>query len=378
MTRLAFATALALALSIGAPASAQDLGFGAPSRSDAFVRITPRWDNFLFTGNHSDPIVGGGHTDIGGTVWASHLSVQADFRDFLVQLSIPLAFIHTWASASPDPLNLSSSSDQTELGNIELEGFANIDVGPEHRLLIGGGIALPTATDQFNTGSFAGARGLLTRQSAWHTSFRNPAAWADQAFTIWPAAVYRWAVDWIVVNATASIPIFLPTHGDYGARVLAPSLAPGETVIGRGNVEMMFQLEAGAALRLGNVVDVGASLLAWALPSAAGMDGDPDLGQTALALAIRTDEDLDFPLGAGFEWILDLDNAWGPTGGDRRFWGAHAYVYGRFEIGQSGDVSADDWSPEGVERVHVGPAGSGGASDAPSDAPSDGEASTTP
>jgi len=172
------------------------------------------------------------------------------------------------------------------------------------------------------------------------------------------------------VNATAAIPIFLPTHGDYGGAVLGnvATYAPGEAQIARGNVEMMMTLEVGAALRLGNIVDVGASFLGWALPSAAGVRGNPDLGQTAIALSIRTDDALDFPLGAGFEWILDLDNAWGPTGGDRRFWGGHAYIYGRFDVGQSGQVTAPDFHPDDVEPVHVGPT---------STTPSSGETTTT-
>ena len=373
-------SALILALAIAClpvTASAQDLGFGAHAMPTGYARITPRWDNYLFTGNHTDAVGAGGTVDTGGTAWVSNFSVMADFRTFVVALSVPVAFTHTWQTTSNVPLlSGTRNDDQGELGNIELEGFANVDLGPEHRLLIGGGIALPTSTDPLNAPT-AGSpmtpiqtRGFFTRQAAWHTSFRNPAAWADQSFTIWPAATYRWASDWLVVNATAAIPIFLPTHGDYGGAVLGntATFAPGETAIARGNVEMMMTVEVGAALRLGNIVDVGASFLGWALPSAAGVRGNPDLGQTAIALSIRTDDALDFPLGAGFEWILDLDNAWGPTGGDRRFWGGHAYIYGRFDVDQSGQVSAPDFHPDDVEPVHVGPT---------STTPSSGETTTT-
>lgn len=347
-------------------AHAQDVGFGAHPRPTSFARVTARWDNYLFTGNHSTDL-GAGTSDVGGTLWASSLSASADFGAFVVNLSIPMAFTHTWFSTHGVPLiaDTQTFSDQAELGNIELEGFADIDIGPEHRLLVGGGLALPTATDQYNLAGAGGGttqtRGFFTRQAAWHAAFRNPAAWADQSFTLWAAASWRWATDWLLVHATGSIPFFLPTHGDYGGAVIGPVVfAPGERTIARGNVEVMFQVDAGAALRLGNLVDIGASFLGWALPSAAGVMGNPDLGQTAIALQIQTDDALDFPLGAGFEWILDLDDAWGPSGTDQRFWGAHAYITGTFDVGQSGSFSTADFHPDDVEPVHIGPSGSGG------------------
>ena len=358
----------ALATALVSTAHAQDVGSGAHAMPTGEARITPRWDNFLFTGNHTDTL-GVGTADTGGTEWASLFSAQADFRTFVINLAIPLAFGHSWATTTVGGASRTTNDDQAELGNIELEGYANVDIGSEHRLLIGGGLALPTATDQLNfptTGSLGtpvSLRGIPVRQGAWHTSFRNAAAWADQAFTIWPTASYRYATDWLLVRASGSIPFFLPTRGTYGAAVLGAPLAfsPGETTVARGNVEVMFELDVSGAVRLGNIVDVGASFLGWALPSAAGMMGNPDLGQTAVSLFAQTDEALDFPLGAGFEWIIDLDNAWGPSGGDRRFWGAHAYIYGRIDIGEHGAVSTPDFHPEGAERVHVGPS-EGGAS----------------
>ena len=78
-------TMLALA-SVPSIASAQDLGFGAHEMPTGFARITPRWDNYLFTGNHTDA-AGGGSVDTGGTAWASNFSVMADFRTFVVALS---------------------------------------------------------------------------------------------------------------------------------------------------------------------------------------------------------------------------------------------------------------------------------------------------
>lgn len=369
-------------LSLAGVAQAQDLARGAPAMPPSGVtRITPRWDNYLFTGNHTEALAGG-TSDVGGTLWASALSVTADFRDFVLAMNIPLAFTHQWFSTNIPLVGTTTNySDQAELGNIELEGFANIDLGPEHRLLIGGGLALPTATDQVNPMS---GRGFLTRQAAFHTAFRNPAAWADQAFTLWPTASYRYAIDWLLVHATGAIPIFFPTHGDYGSAVVGPPggfFAPGEAAIGRGNVELMLTLEVGAAVRLGNLVDVGASFLGWALPSATGVRGNPDLGQTALAFSVRTDEALDFPLGAGFEWILDLDNAWGPSGGDRRFWGANFYVYGHFDVGSGGQITTSDFHPDDVEPVRLGPLSPGGSggTGAPGSAPeAPAQTTTTP
>lgn len=365
-------------------AHAQDLGFGAHPMPTGFARITPRWDNFLFTGNHTDALGGGGTADTGGTAYTGLFSVQADFRTFVVALAVPMAFTHTWVTTTfPVVGSNTRYDDQTELGNLELEGYANIDIGPEHRLLIGGGIALPTATDQLNMAGGSSMttqlRGFFTRQAAWHTSFRNPAAWADQSFSIWPSVTYRYAIDWLLVTGSGSIPFFLPTHGDYGGAVLGntATYAPGEAAVARGNVEVVFQLDVAAALRLGNLVDVGASFLGWALPSGAGMRGNPDLGQTAISLFVRTDDALDFPLGAGFEWILDLDNAWGPSGGDRRFWGAHAYLFGRIDVGDSGQLSTPDFHPDDVEPIHVGPTSGGGTAPSEGASETSGETTTT-
>jgi hypothetical protein len=340
-------------LALASTAHAQTIGFGAHAMPTGEARITPRWDNYLFTGNHTDNVA---MLDSGGTVWASALSVQADFRTFVVNLSIPMAFLHTWATQHGLGGIGSFTDDQFELGNIELEGYANIDIGAEHRLLIGGGLALPTATDQLNPGAPGSARtayGPNVRAAAWHTSFRNPAAWTDQAFTIWPTASYRFANEWLLVRANASIPIFFPTHGTYGAAVIVPpdGWPVGETPVARGQVELMFAADVSGAIRLGNIVDIGASLMGWALPSGAGMRGNPDLGQTAVSFFAQTDDALDFPLGAGFEWIVDLDDAWGPTGGDRRFWGAHFYIFGRIDVGDHGEVSTPDLHPEGAEHV---------------------------
>jgi len=305
-----------------APAAAQDLGFGAHMRPRSGVLVMPRWDTYAF-GENID--TGGAHTSV--TSWANVISAQADFNSFVLNFAVPLGYVRSSTSVA----GISTSTDQAELGNIELEGLADIDLGAEHRLLIGGGVALPTATDQLNTTSFTG---YVVRSAAWATSFRNPAAWADQSFGLWPTASYRFASDWVLLRATGTIPIFFPTQGNLGGALLH-----------RGNVEMMLSCDIEGAVRLFNILDAGVSFLGWALPSGAGMRGNPDLGQTAATIFVRTDDALDLPIGGGFEMIFNLDNSWGPTGDQGKFWGAHIFVYGRFEVGSGGTVTEADWDP---------------------------------
>jgi hypothetical protein len=321
-----------------APVCAQDLGGGAHAMPTSEYRLTARWDTGLFTGAHSETsILGTGA--FGGTSWSSVFSAQLDARDWVVGLAVPLAFMHDYVTATAGGITSTTNDDQAELGNIEVEGYVNVDLGsPEHRLLVGGGVALPTATDQLSEAGMPRRilTGNLVRQAAWHSMFRNAAAWADQSFGLWATASYRFASEWVLVQASGSIPLFFPTHGRYGSTVLGQVFpGDGNTPVGRGNVEMMLSLDAYGAIRIANVIDAGVSFLAWALPSGTGVMNQPDLGQTALALSVRTDDALDFPIGGGFEWIIDLDDAWGPTGGDRRMWGAHLYVYGRFDLGES-------------------------------------------
>ena len=52
----------------------------------------------------------------------------------------------------------------------------------------------------------------------------------------------------------------------------------------------------------------------------------PDLGQTSLTIFVRTDDDLESPIGGGVEMIFCLDDDWGPTGSSGRYWGAHAFI----------------------------------------------------
>jgi hypothetical protein len=327
---------------VPALAQAQDLGFGAHARPRGQAVIMPRWDTYAF-GENIDG-VGGARTNL--TSWANVFSGQLDFNQWVVNVAVPVGFAHLNTTA----LGGSSTDDQAELGNIELEGFADIDLGPEHRLLIGGGIALPTATDQLTVGATGTFRGQVVRTVAWATSFRNPAAWADQSFGLWPSASYRFASEWVLVTATGSIPFFFPTNSDVGGPVLH-----------RGNVEMMLTIDVAAAVRIVDIVDAGVSFLGWAMPSGAGAMGNPDLGQTAATIFVRTDDALDLPVGGGFEMIFNLDNGWGPTGDSGKLWGAHIFLYGRFDVGPSGTVTEADWDPATTDPAAPAPATTDGS-----------------
>ncbi len=285
--------------------------FGAPA--DGVVRFSPRWDTIVFTEGRS--LFGGGTGST--TSWASLFSLEVDLGFLVLRAIVPFSFGHLSNTVAGRTMN----DDQAELGNLTFEGYANIELGPEHRLLVGGGIALPTATDQ-RCGSFSEGciRGPLVRTIAWVTSFRSAAAWADQSFSIVPTAEYRLGIPWFLFSAIGAIPVFIPTDSRLGGP------------LARGNVELMLALDVSGAVRIVNIVDVGISFLAWAMPSGAGMMGNPDLGQTALSFFVRTDPELDAPITGGAEFILDLDNSWGPTGDNGKFWGLRLFIGGRFDV----------------------------------------------
>ena len=283
--------------------------FGAPA--DGAIRIAPRWDTFVFTTS----------TDAAGfrttfDAWANLFGADVDIGEALFRLRVPVGYFANTTSAG----GMSRRYDQAELGNVELEGYADIPLGPEHRLLIGGGLAAPTATDPACGGVGCSSNGYITRAFSWASSFRNAPAWADQSFTVYPAIEYTLGVPWVLVRAIGSIPIFFPTSSDVGGPLR------------RGNVELMMQLDVSGAVRIVDVVDVGVSFLGFALPSGAGMAGNPDLGQTAMTFFVQTDPELDFPITGGAEFILNLDNAWGPTGDSGKFWGLHFHLGGRFDL----------------------------------------------
>jgi hypothetical protein len=309
----------AVTLAWASTASAQDAGFGAHARPTGAARITPRWDTYLFSTSTGR---GGASSTI--TPWTNVFSVEADIETFVLDVAVPLS----WVDISVDLGALGSThTNQAELGNIVLEGFADIDVGAEHRLLIGGGVALPTATDQLGSGTGGGGgfgAGPLVRLLAWSTSFRNAAAWQDQSFGLWPELRYRFASQWFLFTATGSIPLYIPTNSMVGGAVLH-----------RGNVELMLSLDVAGAVRVVEAIDIGLSFLGWALPSGAGAMGNPDLGQTALTFFVRTDDALDAPIGGGAEFVFNLDNSWGPSSDANKLWGMHFFLYGRFDVGAS-------------------------------------------
>lgn len=309
---------VALLAGAACPAAAQDLALSPPSRPPGAYRITPRWDTYVFSQGDSSAI-----TETRTTSWANVFSMQADLGALVVRLAIPISYAETTTRATVLGVSTTSHDDQAELGNIGAEALANIDLGtPDQRLLIGGGLALPTATDQLPSDR-SQIRGLLTRAVAWRSSFRNAAAWQEHSFTLWPTAEYRLSVPWVLFTAEVALPLFIPTNSRVGGPLL------------RGNVELMFTFDVTGAVRILDVVDVGASFLAWALPSGAGYEdaagGRPDLGQTAITLFVRTDDALDAPIGGGFEMIFNLDEDWGPTGDDNRFWGAHIFLTAKID-----------------------------------------------
>jgi hypothetical protein len=319
--RSSVACALALAavglLLAPSGAEAQGLTFSPPAEPEHAYRLTLRWDTVAF--GETVSIFAGDRTTL--TSWTNVLAAQLDMGSAVLRLAVPLAYLR---SSSTGGVVGPRSSDQAELGNLELEALADLELGGEHRLLIGGGVALPTATDQ-RTESDLG--GFLIRTLSWAASFRNYPAWADQSFTVWPTAEYRFASEWVLFSAAGAMPILFPTSSRVGGGPLA-----------RGNVEVMLTLDVAVAVRILEIVDVGASFLGWALPSGAGYDPDgigpretPDLGQTAVTLFVRTDEALDLPVGGGFEMILNLDESWGPTGDEGKFWGARIFLTGTID-----------------------------------------------
>ena len=314
--------ALALACALPATTSAQGLSFTPGAAPTGAYRFTARWDTYA----HGQTATSGAAPAVSSTTitaWTNVLSAQLDLGAMVLRTALPLAYARRATRTTVLGTSTESSDDQAELGNVGLEGLASIDLGsPEQRLLIGGGIALPTATDQ-RRDAFD-VRGLLVRQVAWRTSFRNAAAWAEQSFTLWPSIEYRYAGPWVLVSVQGSIPIFLPTHSDVGGP------------LARGMAEVMLALDVSGAVRIEDVVDVGASLMTWAMPSGAGYhpgggSGTPDLGQVAASIFVRTDDALDLPVGGGAEMIFNLDNEWGPTGDDGKFWGFRIFVSGRFD-----------------------------------------------
>ena len=295
-------------------AAAQDRAITMPPPGR--TRLSARWDTVFHTGTDtfaSLPLPGT-LASPRFTSWSNVLSIEVDLGDALFRTVVPMTY-EMISEGGP----LFGPASQAELGNVQLEGYANIGVGARaHRLLLGGGVALPTATDQ--------GSGNWVRLLAWETSFRGAPLWAEQALSVSPSIDYRFAIPWLWIGATGTASVFFPIAANGGPQVLA-----------RGRVELMLALDAAIALRVLDMVDVGVSFLAWALPTGVGADSlDPlrfvDLGQTALTLSVRSDRLLDAPVFGGVEMIFDLDHEWGPTGAPGKLWGLHAFFGGRLDV----------------------------------------------
>jgi len=306
---------VALLISIAPPALAQGDSRSITMPLPGRIRISAQWDTLFHTG--TDGYVPLLDTPSGPvpfptvatfTSWSNVLTVDVDMRDAVFRAILP--FTYEWVRS---PV---INTESPALGNIALEGFANVDLGArEHRLLMGGGLSLPTADPA--------AAPTMARLIAWEASFRNAPIWTDSSLTLSPAIDYRLAVPWLWVQAIAAVPLFIPTSGRGGP-------------LARGAVEVMLSLDVTVALRLMNVVDLGVSFLAWTMPSGVGYSPPSpyaiDLGQTAVTVRLQTDPEIESPLFGGAELIVDLDREWGPTGTPGKVWGLRGYIGGRIDV----------------------------------------------
>jgi hypothetical protein len=305
----------ALAWSIATSVHAQAPN-AIPTPPAGHARVSARWDGVFHTGTDRlslpDPagLVTGPATY---TSFSNVLTLDVDLGHTVLRGVIPMS----WERISTPGVG---ASDAAEFGNVELESLANValDSG-EMRLLIGGGVALPTATDQgSNTGS-------EVRLLAWESGFRNAPAWAASSLTIWMSIEYQLAIEWLWVSVVGTTPTFFPIARDGGPQPLA-----------HGIPQQMLALDASASIRIARTFDVGLAFLTWALPSGINdpyfAGHTPDLGQAALTLIVRTDPAIDAPVFGGTEFIFDLDERWGPTGAPGKLWGLRAFLAARIDV----------------------------------------------
>lgn len=272
-----------------APREAPYASFGGPAPGR--MRLVAQWDSVV-----ADAVVRDGPVSVRHALfWGNLVTLGVDLGDVVVHATVPLAF-----QATP--------GFPPELGNIEVEALGDVKIGPEHRLLIGGGLALPTATDPMPACSTSCSLNGVTRMRTWAAVFRHAPAWSDQTFTLWPALSYTLGIPWFLLEVAGALPIFFPIEPHVG----------GPQPLARGQVEVMMTLEVAAALRVLQYVDVGASFLGWALPSAVGYRPAasgvpaPQSAQAAVTFFVRTDAQLDSPIGGGAELIYGFD-AWDST-----------------------------------------------------------------
>jgi hypothetical protein len=294
--------------------------FAAPDTGHAWAAA--RIDSAIFVASNG-----------GGVLSADTLTLQLDLGFAMFRADGSLGF-------APDE----AGHTRVAGSNLELSGLADIPIGPEHRLLIGGGMALPTARNGVSACSPLPTdtpclRDAATRASAWAVGFRHAPAWADLSVTLWPELEYMLGIPWFLLHVDAAAPLFFPIVTDAdGARWGGPQ------PLARGQVELMLTLELSAAIRLSTVVDIGATFLGWAIvtgldaPAGCGSlcpDRHPQAAQGAISAFVRTDPQIDSPIGGSVELSYDLAPWWlstsvfSPT---FQPWALHFSLFGRFDI----------------------------------------------
>lgn len=329
---LAEAQAAALASPEGAEVRTQPraapLSFGAASPGT--LRLAGRWDSSFF--------VSPGYVDRSGLVWdppitdiANELTLSVDLGSTVVRAMLPLGYTHVVYDSLP-------TIDQAELGDLTLDAYANVELDPTQRFLIGGGVALPTATDTYCAGRCT-SRGMNVRTRAWQITFRDPAAWSDQTITLVPSIDYTLGVPWFLLHVVGSVSIFFPIDPNVG----------GPQPAARGAVDVMPFLDLSAALRIERYADVGASFLGWVIatvnentpidPPSGLPFGSPrtvrQFAQAAVTFFARTDPELDAPVGGTIELVYDL-HGWHTTDVYAPYlgqtWSIHASLHGRLDL----------------------------------------------
>lgn len=297
--------------------------FAAPAVGQ--LRLAARWDTFLYVGSASryDPQV---------TQLANEMTLSLDFGSVLVRGTLPFAYANVPADVD--------TIDRSEVGNTSLEGYANVALDTTQRLLIGGGVVLPTGTDP-NCLSGCTHQGMNVRTRAWQISFRDGALWADETVTVAPAIDYTLGIPWFLLHVVGSVPIFFPIDPDVG----------GPQPAARGAVDVMPSLDLSVALRIEHWIAIGASFLGWVIATVnENTPTRPDVmvgtlvlpstrvgqyAQAAITGFVRTDPELDAPIGGEIEVIYDL-HSWHTNAPFEAYlgqtWSIHASIHGRFDV----------------------------------------------
>lgn len=266
-------------------------------------------------------------------VMAHALSVSLDFGSLLVRGTLPFGYLSEWQR----------DIDNAEVGNASVEAYADVPLDPTQRLLLGGGLVMPSGTDPTCLDPCS-TTGMRVRTRAWQITVRDGAAWSDETVTLVPTVDYTLGIPWFLLHAAASVPIFFPIDPNIG----------GPQPAARGAVDVMPSLEIQAAVRVEHWVDVGASFLGWVIATvddATALTPPPPTGvpvivgwdrhvgqraQAALTAFVRTDPELDAPVGGALELLFDLD-AWHTTEPFAyrlgQSWSIQASLHGGLDVG---------------------------------------------